>query len=84
MMARTVEACSTRFPYTVNLNRPQFGVVKRNRSNLGEKDHHSLILMEISIAKENRPAHELLQEDCKLNEGGKEEEEDKVVGEVLH
>ena len=35
-MARTVEACSTRFPYTVNLNRPQLGVVKRNRSNLGK------------------------------------------------
>ena len=72
-MARTVEACSTRFPYTVNLNRPQFGVVKRNRSNLGGRDHNSRILI---VAKENRPAHELLQEDCKLNEGGKEEEED--------
>ena len=40
--------------------------------------------MELSVAKENRPAHELLEEDCKLNEGGKEEEEDKVVGEVVH
>ena len=36
----------------------------------------SSLLMEISIANENRPAHELLQEDCKLNEGGKEEEKD--------
>ena len=38
-----------------------------------------------SLQENNKqPVHELLQEQRELNKGGKEEEEDKMVGEVVH